>query len=79
MKIIAVVALALILVLDATTPKERIKVVFNEEPTGDYRVFLYGSDRSLVCEEQDIKIIQQGDAVKPMVIECRHEPYIREQ
>jgi hypothetical protein len=62
------------------TPKgDRIKIVFNEEPNGDYRVLLYGSDRSLVCEEQDIKIIQQGDAVKPLVIECRHEPYVREQ
>jgi len=56
-----------------------VRTVFNEEPNGDYRVLLYGQNRALVCEEQDIKVIQQGDAVKPLVLECRHDPYMREQ
>jgi len=60
----------------AETP---VRVQFNEQPDGDYRLFLYGSNRSLVCEEQNISIIQQGDAVKPLILECQHPPYIREQ
>ena len=77
-----IIAITILLGLEAAggSPKgDSIKVVFNEEPNGDYRVLLYGSDRSLVCEEQEVKVIQQGDAVKPMVIECRHEAYVREE
>ncbi len=59
--------------------KETIRVKFAEQPSGDYRLFLYGSNRSLVCEEQDIHIIQQGDAVNPLILECQHAPYVREQ
>jgi len=59
--------------------KSTIKVIFTEQANGDYRVFLFGSDRSLVCEESAIHIVQQGDAVNPLVIECQHRPYIRPQ
>ena len=59
--------------------KSTIRVVFTEQANGDYRVFLFGSDRSLVCEESKVRVVQQGDAVNPLVIECQHGPYIREQ
>jgi hypothetical protein len=52
--------------------KSTIKVLYMPQSNGDYRLFIFGSDRTLVCEEKDIKIVQQGDAVNPVVIECRH-------
>jgi hypothetical protein len=59
---------------DATTktPRSTIKVMFIEQPNGDYRLYLFGSNRSLICEEKAITVIQQGDAVSPLVISCDH-------
>jgi hypothetical protein len=73
--ILILAALALTFVsADATTktPRSTIKVMFIEQPNGDYRLFLFGSDRALVCEEKDIKIVEQGDAVNPVVLSCDH-------
>lgn len=55
-----------------TTPKAKIQLIYQAQPNGDYRLFLFGSEKSLVCEEKDIKIVSQGDAVSPLVIECEH-------
>ena len=58
---------------DATSKhKSSIEMIYQPLPNGDFRLSLYGSDRALVCEEKDIKIIQQGDAVNPLVFECKH-------
>lgn len=59
---------------DATTKtsKATIDLKYIGMPNGDYRLFLFGSDRTLVCEEKPLKIVQQGDAVNPVVIECKH-------
>ena len=58
---------------DATTSrKSKIEMVYKAEANGDYRLFLFGSDRTLVCEEKPLKIVQQGDAVNPVVLECKH-------
>lgn len=59
---------------DATTktPKSTIRVMFIEQANGDYRLFLFGSDRALVCEEKDIRVVEQGDAINPVVLECKH-------
>ena len=71
------IILALILMAfvsaDATSrPKSHIEVVYQPQANGDYRLFIFGSDRTLVCEEKPIQIIQQGDAVNPVIIECKH-------
>jgi len=55
-----------------TTRKNEIKMVYLPQPNGDYRLYLFGSDRVLVCEEKAPQIVQQGDAVNPLVIECKH-------
>ena len=68
-------ALALTFVsADATTarPKSTIRVMFIEQANGDYRLFLFGSNRALICEEKPIQIVQQGDAISPLVLECNH-------
>ena len=52
--------------------KSHIEMVYQPEPNGDYRLFLFGSDRTLVCEEKPIQVVQQGDAINPVVIECKH-------
>lgn len=52
--------------------KASIHVVYLPQENGDYRLFLFGSDRTLVCEEKAIKVVEQGDAVNPLVIECKH-------
>lgn len=58
---------------DATTShKSKIEMVYQGQPNGDYRLYLFGSDRSLICEEKPLKIVQQGDAVNPVIIECKH-------
>ena len=59
---------------DATsrTPKSQINLEYRGQPNGDYRLFIFASDRALVCEEKDIQIVQQGDAINPLVIECKH-------
>lgn len=59
---------------DATsrTTKTRIEMVYQPGANGDYRLFLFGGDRTLVCEEKAIRIVEQGDAVNPLVIECKH-------
>jgi len=60
---------------DATTSratKSKIEMIYQPQPNGDYRLYLFGSDRTLVCEEKRIQVIQQGDAVNPLVIECKH-------
>jgi hypothetical protein len=53
-------------------PKAHIQIVYQETGNGDYRLYLFGSERALVCEEKAITVVQQGDAVNPVVIECRH-------
>ena len=53
-------------------PKATIQVVYQEQGNGDYRVYLFASDRALVCEEKAIRVVEQGDAVSPVVIECKH-------
>jgi hypothetical protein len=58
---------------DATSrPKSTIRVEYIAQENGDYKVYLFATDRLLVCEEKNIKIIQQGDAVNPLVFECKH-------
>lgn len=52
--------------------KARIELVYQPGDNGDYRLFLFGGERVLVCEEKAIRIVQQGDAVNPLVIECSH-------
>ncbi len=42
------------------------------DPPSPNRLFLFGSDRTLVCEEKAPKIVAEGDAVNPMIIECSH-------
>lgn len=54
------------------TSKSKIEIVYQGQANGDYRLFLFGSDRTLVCEEKSISVVQQGDAVDPVVIECKH-------
>lgn len=56
----------------AVTRKSKIEIVYQPQPNGDYRLFLFGSDRTLVCEEKKIQIVEQGDAINPVVIECSH-------
>ena len=58
----------------ASRMKSTIHVVYHPDANGDFRLFLFGSDRSLVCEEKAIRIVQQGDAVNPIVLECSHKP-----
>lgn len=55
-----------------TLNESRVRPEFKEDANGDYRLALFGSARALVCEEKDIRIVQQGDAVNPVVLECRH-------
>jgi hypothetical protein len=55
-----------------TRTRSKIEIVYQPQPNGDYRLFLFGSDRTLVCEEKPIKVVEQGDAVNPVVLECRH-------
>jgi hypothetical protein len=54
------------------TTRARIELVYQPQPNGDYRLYLFGSDKTLICEEKSITIIQQGDAVSPVVLECKH-------
>lgn len=72
--IIAALLLLSFAAADGTTtrPKSTIKMFYQGQPNGDYRLYIFGSDRSLVCEEKDLKIIEQGDAVNPVVLECKH-------
>jgi hypothetical protein len=78
MKRAMLIVTSLILALasaDATTtrtPKAQIKVVYQGQANGDYRLYIFGSDRTLVCEERDLRIVKQGDAISPVVIECKH-------
>ena len=61
---------------DATTTRQdkkaHIQIVYQETGNGDYRLYLFGSERALVCEEKAITVVQQGDAVSPLVLECSH-------
>lgn len=74
MKKLVLAALLLILAAanGASRPKSTIQIVYVPEANGDYKLFLFGSDRALVCEEKDVKIVQQGDALSPLVLECKH-------
>lgn len=49
-----------------------IQVAFHERANGDYRLSLTAADRALVCEEKDVTIVQQPDAVHPLILECSH-------
>jgi hypothetical protein len=68
----AVLILAFGAASGAPAKRSKIEVVYQSQSNGDYRLFLFGSDRTLVCEEKPLKIVQDGDAVNPVVIECRH-------
>jgi hypothetical protein len=58
---------------DATTARKgSIKIVYQADANGDFRVFLFGSDRALVCEEKAIQVASQGDAVNPVILSCKH-------
>jgi hypothetical protein len=52
--------------------KARIEIVYQGQENGDYRLYLFGSGRALVCEEQAVQVVEQGDAIRPMVLECKH-------
>ena len=56
----------------ASSHRTKIEIVYEPQANGDYRLFLFGSDRSLVCEEKPIQIVNQGDAMNPVVLECKH-------
>lgn len=56
----------------ATSHKAKITLVYEPQSNGDYRIFLFGEDRTLVCEEKNITVVSQGDAVNPLVLECKH-------
>jgi hypothetical protein len=68
----AVLVMAFAAAGGATSHKATIKTLMQEDANGDYRLFIFGSDRILVCEEKPIKLISQGDSINPIVIECRH-------
>ena len=68
----AVVLLVFASANGATSHKAKIEMVYQPQSNGDYRLFIFGSDRTLVCEEKPIQIVQQGDAINPVVIECKH-------
>ena len=73
----AIYAAALLLTFAAAsatgpTHHSTIKTVYVPQANGDYRIYLFGSERTLVCEEKNITIVSQGDAVNPLVIECKH-------
>ena len=57
----------------AGSKKDTIHLVYVPQANGDYRLFLFGSEHTLVCEEKAITIVQQGDAVNPLVVECKHD------
>ena len=56
----------------AGSKKDTIHLVYVPQANGDYRLFLFGSDRQLVCEEKAITVVSQGDAVNPLVLSCDH-------
>lgn len=57
---------------NATGHKSSVTIVYQPQANGDYRLFLFGADRTLVCEEKSIQIVEQGDAINPLVVECKH-------
>lgn len=54
--------------------KSSIHMEYVPQPdgNGDYMLYIFASDRLLVCEEQKIRIVEQGDALHPVVLECKH-------
>jgi hypothetical protein len=68
----AVLTLTFAAANSAPHTKSHIEIVYQPQSNGDYRLFLFGSDRTLVCEEKNIQIVAQGDAINPIVIECKH-------
>ena len=56
----------------ARSARSKIEIIYQGQSNGDYRIFLFGSDRALVCEEQHLRVVSDGDAVNPVVIECKH-------
>ena len=74
-KILALALLLSFVAAGATSrsaPKSQINMEYRPQANGDYRLFIFASDRLLVCEEQLIRVVQQGDAINPLVIECKH-------
>ncbi|MDE2020998.1 MAG: hypothetical protein KGJ13_11730, partial [Patescibacteria group bacterium] len=45
------------------TRRESIKMVYVPQANGDYRLYIFGSDRQLVCEEKPVTVAEQPDAV----------------
>jgi hypothetical protein len=77
MKSKLIFALAIVVLVFAsagatTGHKATIHTIIQEQANGDYRLFIFGSDRILVCEEKPIQVVEQGDALNPVVIECKH-------
>lgn len=56
------------------TTKSSIHVEYIPQPNGngDYLLYIFASDRMLVCEEKAVKIVDQGDAIHPIILECKH-------
>ena len=53
--------------------ESEIRIQYQPDENGDYKLYLWsGKNRELVCEEKDVQIVEQGDAINPIVLECRH-------
>jgi hypothetical protein len=50
-----------------------VRTYYEGKENGDFKLYLFGSHRALVCEEKDIQIIDQGDAIHPVILECKHQ------
>jgi len=70
--IVAALLLAFASANAVSRKQSSIHVVYQPAENGDFRLFLFGSDRTLVCEEKEMQIVQQGDAVNPVVLVCNH-------
>ena len=53
------------------TLKAQLQTVFREQANGDYELAVYGG-RRMVCEEKDVVIAHQPDAIEPLVVDCKH-------
>lgn len=71
--IVAALLLAFASANAVSRKQSSIHVVYQPAENGDFRLFLFGSDRTLVCEEKAITVVQQGDAESPVVLECKHK------
>jgi hypothetical protein len=70
--ILAVLALTFVSADATTQHKATIRTELMEDSNGDYVLSIYGTDHILVCEEKPITIEAQGDAMHPIVLQCKH-------